>query len=498
MARAGAGMSAQSWSLPLRPAFALLDSPVFRTRLAILGAIAFAVACGFAATGESLHALVFVVVALAGALPLLAITHPRAILAVLLAQVIFLPLLPISGSRGTSLLDVLLPTVLFTSWLLAPRDGTRGADPAPGHGDLVMSAVFYYVVALFSIALLAGRGAVAEALDTLGALFRSIQAASLFYVVRRNVRGWGDVRLVRDALLGGIFLAAVVNLPAVLLLGLPRAGAGLVLNTQSADRAAVSWTIGGVPVVITSPNELAVACILVWALLLALPSRLLPRLLGLGLSFFLLLATQSRSGLAAWATLVLVYGMRKGRRALLLLPLAGAASLYLLPHDLFGRVLRTVVVDRGSYEVYTAFIRLFSWQTALDVFLANPLFGVGYMGFRFVSHDYNALGLRMATVENFFLETAVGMGVLGLAALALVAVACVRLGRSAMRRSEPGSPAYRLGEVTPAFLLAIAVGNMTGDNLIGLQNGAQFAIFLALLSRAAELPDCRVAPLKAR
>jgi O-antigen ligase len=141
--------------------------------------------------------------------------------------------------------------------------------------------------------------------------------------------------------------------------------------------------------------------------------------------------------------------------------------------------------------VYSSVVRLFGWQTALEVFRHHPLFGVGYLGFRFVAHDYNALGMYFSTVENFFLETAVGMGILGLLVLSLFAIACWRLGRAARRHAEPGSQAHRLGEMTPAFLLSVFVANLTSDNLIGLVNGGQLAIFFALLAQASLLPACR-------
>jgi O-antigen ligase len=488
-------MSAPSWARtpPLVARFRL--SPRAARFLAVALAAAVAVASGFAVTGESLQALALVTIAVAGAVFVLAMTHRRALLAILLVNIIFLPIIPAFGGRGMSMLDVLMPVVLASTWIFGPRERiAHGGDPVveSRHRDLVRAGILYYVIALFSIALLAARS-VPQALDTLAALSRSIQAAAFFYLIHRNVRSADGVRFVRNALLAGVLVAAAVNLPAVAFLGLVRAGAGIVVNNPNASLAAVSWDVGGMPIVITSPNELGSACVLVWALLLALPMRTRLRVFGFGLSLALLLATQSRSGLVSWAALLFVYGLRRGRRILLTLPFVGVGALTLLPDELKGRLVRTVLVEQGSWEAYSAIIRLFGWQTGLQVFLAHPLFGVGYMGFRFVAHEYNVLGLHMGTVENFFLETAVGMGVLGIVALGLIAITSWRLGTAARKHSEPGSLAHRLGDLTPAFLVSVALGNMTADNLIGLQNGAQFAIFLALLSRAASLPDCRVA-----
>lgn len=465
---------------------------VGRPLLVILGAVV-AVACGFAVTGESLHALVLVGVTGVAGLVVLAIAHPRAYVALLLPNAILFPTIQFLDGRGANPIDVLLPIALVTTWLLVPRDDStlvRDDEVAARRRDLVRAGLAYYAVALLSLAAAALRGALYPALDSLPGLARAVQAAGFFYLVGRHARGREGGLFVRNLMLAGILVAAVINLPAIAFLGAPRAGAVIILG-ESIALAERATSIGGLPILVTSPNELAAACILAWALLLGMPLRRGLRLAGLAVSFVLLILTQSRSGLLGWMTLVFVHGLRAGHRRLLFLPLGAAAVVPLLPHEIQGRLLRTLVMQQGSFEAYSSIIRLFGWQAAIEIFRQNPLIGVGYLGFRHVSQDYNPLGLYLSTVENFFLETAVGMGILGLAALAFVAVACWRLGRAAVRCSEPGSPAHGMGAVTPAFLLGIAATNLTGDNLIGLLNCAQFAIFFALLARMAQDPACR-------
>lgn len=477
--------------------FALGDrpwwTPPVRRGLLVGFGLAVAIASGLAATGESFHALVFVAIALSGGLFVLAMTHPRAFFAFLLSNAILFPAIPVHDGRGLNPIDVLLPIALLTTWLLAPRRGrgpAQDAELAARRRDFMRAGLGYYGAALLSLALLAASGAAANAADSLLILLRSIQAAMFFYLVSHHARGRSGVLFVRNVLLAGILVAAVINLPAVVFFGVPRAGSVIIFGDPGA-RAAASWSIGSAPIVLTNPNELASACVLAWALLLGLPPRRSIQVAGLVISFLLLLATQSRSGLLAWATFVFVCGLREGRRKFLLVPLLAVGVVPFLPADFQGRLLRTVLMQEGSFEAYTSIIRFFGWQAAVAIFLEHPIFGVGYLGFRHIAQDYNALGLYLETVENFFLETAVGMGVLGLLALGLIALACWRLGRAARRRSEPGSLAHSMGSVTPAFLLAIAAGNMTGDNLIGLLNGAQFIIFFALLACTALEPSCR-------
>jgi O-antigen ligase len=165
----------------------------------------------------------------------------------------------------------------------------------------------------------------------------------------------------------------------------------------------------------------------------------------------------------------------------------------LLPPDLRDRLLRTLVLERGSFEAFTSLIRLFCWQTSFQVFLANPLIGVGYMNFQHVSGQYNPLGVLLQTAENFYLQTAADMGVAGLCAITGVGVAAWRLAGLARRIGAPGSPAFELGAIAPAYLIAIASGNMTGDNLIGFLCSSQFIVFFTLLCQALRDPACRAA-----
>jgi O-antigen ligase len=464
----------------------------------IVLALVTAIASGVAAAGESLHAIVLVAAVSLAALVVAGVVYPRAIFAVLLSNAVIFPALPVIAGRGVNPIDVLLPIALFTTWFFGRPEPARfgvDAEQERRRRAVVRAGLAYYAVAVLSLVVLALGGRVADALDSFLILTRSFQAASFFYLVSRLARGLDGVRFARNAVLAGLLVAAVINLPAIALLGVPRAGSVLVFGAPSA-RAAASWALGQSAVVITNPNELGAACLLVWALLFGLPLRRPWQGLALAVSFLLLLGTASRSAILGWVVFVVMLGLRPGRRRLLLLPLLGLAVFPLLSDDLATRIVRTAVMEEGSFEAYTSIIRVFCWYAAIAIFLAHPVIGVGYLGLRHVGHDYNPLGLYLETAESFYLETAAGMGVLGLAALAAFAWACWRLGRAAFRHGEPGSPARTMGEVTLPFLLAIAAGNLTGDNLVGLLNGAQLAIFLALLGRVAVDPDCRRAPAR--
>jgi len=470
----------------------LLAPAVVRTALVAVGLVV-AVASGLAVTGESFHAIVLVAAAFAVGVVVLGIVWPRAVFGALVFNAVIYPAVPVIAGRGANPIDVLLPIALFTTWFFGrPEPARFGLDlELEGRRRAVARAgLFYYAVAVASLVALGVSGNVSGALDSLLILTRSFQAAAYFYLVSRLARGRDGVRFVRNAVLAAFLVAAVVNLPLVAFWGIPRAGSVLVLGPPG-PRAAASWVIGQSHVVITNPNEMAAGCLLVWALLIALPLRRPWQGLALAVSFLLLLASASRSGILSWLAFVAVLGLVPGHRKLLLLPLLGLAAFPLLPDDLAGRIVRTAVMQEGSFEAYSSIIRIFCWYAAIAIFLDHPILGAGYLGLRHIGHEYNPLGLYLQTAESFYLETAAGMGVLGLTALAVFGWACWRLGRAAYRHGEPGSPARRMGEVAPPFLLAVAVGNLTGDNLVGLLNGAQLAIFLGVLGRVAVDPDCR-------
>jgi O-antigen ligase len=207
--------------------------------------------------------------------------------------------------------------------------------------------------------------------------------------------------------------------------------------------------------------------------------------LALGALMLLLLGlTQSRSGILAWATFGL-FTLRWVRPSRLFAgALAIAALLPMMPQSFWIRMVRTVAVERGTFEAYSFFLRVYGWRAAWRVFLDHPLTGIGYQGFRFVSHSYNELRLVLITVENYFYETLVGMGVLGLALLVVVIVRLFQLGREVGRAAPPGTLGHHMARFHAPLVLGLLIANMTGDNFMGLVGLAQLAVWTAVLVRS--------------
>jgi len=164
-----------------------------------------------------------------------------------------------------------------------------------------------------------------------------------------------------------------------------------------------------------------------------------------------------------------------------------AVAIAVRPEAWTGKIVKSLVMQRGSFESYSTLVRFYAWQTALNMFLHFPWLGVGYDSFRFFSREFNALTLNLGAAENFVFETAAGLGIGGVAIVVWMARALRRLGKSVQGAMPEGTRAYALAKLSGPFLVAVAVANMTGDNLIGMMGVAQLAVFSALLVTAARI-----------
>jgi O-antigen ligase len=462
LARAGAPVSA---GLPSRALFLVLGA------LGLLSALALG--------GTDLIpplAPVFLVLLV---LQLLAVRSPQATFYVLIANAVFFPVLPITAKRGVNPIDALIGPALLGSWLWFRARPKRRDTHLPAEVErsrLVAAGLTYYGVALLSLAVLAARGRPLEAGDSLLLLSRSIEGALYFVLATRLIRRPEHVKGVGFALLAGFLFSAIANAACFVPraeFDIPRAGAVLILGAKR-------WYVA-------NPNEEAAACLLLYAVALAFPIGKALRALALFAISTLLVTSLSRSGLLAGVVFVAVLGLQKQWRWLWLMPLLVAASFPFLPSEWVLRVTRTLVLERGSFEAYSSLVRVFTWEASLRTFLAHPILGVGYLGYRFFSSNYNSLGAVLVTAESMYLETAAGMGIVGLAALVWIAVAGLRLAKAIRKESAPGTVAARLASITPAYVAGVAAGNITGDNLIGMMAVAQLALFFGLLAQSARV-----------
>lgn len=181
--------------------------------------------------------------------------------------------------------------------------------------------------------------------------------------------------------------------------------------------------------------------------------------------------TLSRSAILAVAVVVGLLALRKStirtervaRLAALLLVVPAFIWLWLGASDLITKRLGGQTLGGRSDAQ-----RLFTLNYAIDLFRADPWFGLGLGGFKRVAQD-TVLGGSLATVDNFFLTLVVEVGVFGIIVLA-TGIASIILSRRARGRESPLGSALPLVAIWVValffdafyhdpmiFLLAIAV-----------------------------------------
>ena len=389
----------------------------------------------------------------------------------------------IAHLRAANLFDMLLAPVLLSTALTLWRPGMRPDlwfEALRGHSAIqaaerrfVHSAQLYFLVAIASLLPGLVMGRQAQSLDSALLLIRGLQGVLLYPLGMALVRSERRLNQTMAALLAGGFFFAVIN------------GFALASGVQ---RAGITWVVNTPVWPINSPNEGATAMLMLWVLLIArqMARRQMSNLILLPLVLLMLVLTQSRSGLLAWLTFNALM-LRRTRLGHLLVGLVVIGiAIPFIPAEYWGRLSRTLVLKAGSYEAYSALVRVYGWNAAWRVFLDHPTLGVGYMCFRFVSSSYHDLPFMITTAENMFLEIATGMGLVGLIAALACIIRMFRLGLEIQRASPAGTLGHQLARCNGPFLASLLVANLTADSWTGMISLGQLAIWLVLLVRAGQ------------
>lgn len=405
---------------------------------------------------------------------------PFASVLAMIASTILLVIVRVIGLRSMNLIDILMAPVLLTTLLggLHRRAGaelTRGLAHQPlglAERRLTRVVIVFYVLAVLSLGRLATLAGIGPALDSGLVMIRHLQGI-VFYPL---CLWWLSTRERIDRAFLAILVAgtglAIVNIVGVTLWDVKRAGMALFLNNWDAP--------------LTTPNEAGTATLIVGVVVI-IRQAMRPHWtnLAVGLLMVLLLGlTQSRSGILAWGTFAL-FTLRWIRPTRLVAGAAGVAALLpFLPEPFWIRMGRSVTIEQGTNEAYSMFFRFFAWRTAWGVVQDHPLIGIGYLGFRFVSHAYNQFRVVIITVENYYYEVLVSMGVVGLAVLAVAIVRLYQVGREVGRVAPRGSLAHHMARFHAPLVTGLLVANLTGDNFMGMVGLGQLAVWTAVLVRS--------------
>ena len=409
--------------------------------------------------------------------------RPFASLLVILGSCIVLVVFRVTEMRAINPIDVLMPPVLLVSFFgRAWREARAHPESGPGHDEinlaerhLTIAVAAFYALAALSLVQLARVVGIGAALDSALLLARAVQGLMFYLLATLWLRTPERIALAWKGLVVAGVALAVANIIAIAAWDVKRAGMTLYLNDPEEP--------------IACPNECGTATLVV-AVVLMIRHAMRPQWINLALGALmvaLLGITQSRSGILAWVTFGL-FTLRWVRPSRLLAgALAIAALLPLMPQSFWIRMVRTVAVQKGTFEAYSMFERIYGWKTAWGVVREHPWIGIGYLGFRFVSSSYNTMRIVLITVENYYYEVLVSMGIVGLAVLAFVIVRLFQVGRAVARTAPRGTLAHHMARFHAPLILGLLVANMTGDNFMGMVGLAQVALWTAVMVRSA--PD---------
>lgn len=403
--------------------------------------------------------------------------YPFTGLLVMLGSSILLVVFRAVGNRAVNAIDVLLmPVFLASLFGRARQEATAEARVGLGHDDIqvaerrfIQAVVLFHGLAFLSLVELGVNVGLHAALDSALPLLRAVQAL-MFYPLCRWWLGRTDrTDMAWSALIVGGTALATTSVIGLVVWHVRRPGMTFYINDPLAPLA--------------SPNEAGVNALFVAAILLVRQSMRpdWKNIVLMALMAVVVALTQSRSALLASGVFAL--GMLRWIRPRQLLTgaLASASILPLVPASFWARMGKSVVAERGSFEVMSWLQRVYGWRTAWRVFLDHPWTGIGFGGFRFVSNRYNELRLNLVTVENYFFEILVSMGVVGLVMITIVFIRMFQLGREIGRVAPEGTLASHMARVHGPLIFGLLVANLTGDNFFGLVSLVQLAMWCAVL-----------------
>lgn len=190
---------------------------------------------------------------------------------------------------------------------------------------------------------------------------------------------------------------------------------------------------------------------------------------------YCLLLTFSRGGYLGFLVGLLVLGIIRERKLLIVLAILLVSWQALVPNAVRERVLMTYQQD-GSLDS-SAEERVTIWQDALDVITRNPLLGTGFDTYAYMGR----VGAYKDT-HNYYLKVFLELGFIGLA----VFIWQLRLAGKMAWQLFRASADRELSSLAGAFfamLICAAVVNFFGDRWTYLQVNGFFWVLLGLIAR---------------
>jgi O-antigen ligase len=196
------------------------------------------------------------------------------------------------------------------------------------------------------------------------------------------------------------------------------------------------------------------------------------------ITVFATMYTFSRGGYAAILFAVLVLGLLKDRKLLLLLGVFMLTWAAIVPTAVRQRVTMTQSTN-GQLEA-SAQERVILWTNAEEAFLRSPLVGNGYATFQYAEHVDN-----LSDTHNWFVKVCVETGVLGLLLVLFMLQQMLATSYRLLKRAT--DPLYRgLGLGLFVAICACMVANCFGDRWTYLEITGLLWVLVAAAIRATQ------------
>ncbi len=183
----------------------------------------------------------------------------------------------------------------------------------------------------------------------------------------------------------------------------------------------------------------------------------------------------SRGAYLAVCVVIMIYCFLQKRSWLVPIMICLLFWQVILPASVVDRITMTKT-ETGELEE-SADLRLGLWNTAVDMFIQNPIVGTGYDGFRLT-----LAGNRLTDTHNFYLKTLCEQGVIGIFILLLLLLRAFMSGYKLYKHGKtPFQKGLGLGFMGAVFSMTST--NMFGDRFSYYSVGSYFWIFWALVDR---------------
>ncbi|HET9181306.1 MAG TPA: O-antigen ligase family protein [Candidatus Angelobacter sp.] len=397
----------------------------------------------------------------------------------LLAIIFAMPVNPyLSWNLPIRDLQTLLRLCLFAGAFLARQRAGEPLRPWLFSGRITRAVLGYFAIAVIASTLVNHpTGSAARELMRLGSYL------CLYYAILDWVRAERDLKAIVQALLISTISVAIFGFYQETIGGYSSLYHGLY-SIQDEALKIPPWS-GRITSFLSHYNGLAAYLNMVVPFCIALALRARDkssRLLGgtcFVLASFAILLTQSRGGLLAYVSILLI-------SACLLPRTRGARVRWVAVVTVFSMasaLVAGVIFKRlAGVDSYTEVTRLAIWAGAGILFAGNPILGVGYGNFKTaLASAITVPEGFMLDAHNLYLELLAETGVAGFAAFAVLVVICLRHARGMFRDS--GEPMSAIVGFSVIAALASVLVHGAVDYVFhnSPQCAAMFFLLLALL-----------------